>query len=271
MKQSFLGGNYNIGELLQNSRWLELFRWIKAEYFHEVRSMDVAFAFLTLSHPDYSSKAWRWFLGERLDKGEKEILNIETSIDDDEIAYSTFRSLVVLLQVVGIKSIVVVVDELEKITLIHPTKRARYQDQLRRMIDDYPTDMCMYFAIAPRQWELLTKEPTALVRRLAGNWYVLEEFKMDHTKELIEKYLYFARTDNFSSQKAKAKFSNCEPSLCPFTTESINAIQKVSKGLVSSIILLCRKLLEYLYDHQDKYQSITPELVELVKQEEGLS
>lgn len=260
VKASFIAGNFDLSELLQKSKHLELFRWIKGELFQEVRSNDLVVAFLSLSHPDYSSKAWRWFLGGHLTKGEL----FETSIEDDDTAYSTFRNLVDLLRVTGITSLVVLVDELEKITFIDARKRVKYQDQLRRMIDEYPKNMCMYFAIAPRQWESLTKESTALVRRLAGNWYILDEFKMDNTRELIEKYLYSARVDQFSSKEAKAKFSDCEPSLCPFTTGSIDAIQKASKGLVSSIILLSRKLLEYLSDHQNEYKSITPEMVEIV-------
>lgn len=266
LKLSFVGGNFDLSELLQKSQYLELFRWIKADLFQNIRSPDVVKAFLSLSHPDYSSKAWRWFLGGSITKGEI----FETSIEDDDAAYSVFRNLVDLLHVIGITSLVVLVDELEKITFIDARKRVKYQDQLRRMIDEFPKNMCMYFAIAPRQWESLTKESTALVRRLAGNWYILEEFKMNNTRELIEKYLYHARVDQFSSKEAKAKFSDCEPSLCPFTTESIDAIQKASKGLVSSIILLSRKLLEYLSDHQE-HNSITSKMVDMVSKQERLS
>lgn len=224
-----------------------------------------------LSHPDYSSKAWRWFLGGHLDKKEKEDLNVEILIEDDEKAYSIFGNLVKLLQIVGIKSFVILVDELEKITQLDARKRTRYQEQLRQLIDDYPKNMCMYFAIAPYQWGLLTKEPTALVRRLAGNWITLGGFEKDYTREFIERYLFHSRVDKFSSKEAKAKFIDCEPSLCPFTTESIDTIQKASKGLVSRIILLCRKSLEYLHDNQKDYHSITPQLVEFVKKQEGLS
>lgn len=267
LKQSFVAGNFDLSELLQQSKHLELFNWIKADLFQDIRSPDVVKAFLSLSHPDHSSKAWRWFLGGSITRGEI----FETSIEDENTAYSVFRNLVDLLHVIGITSLVVLVDELEKITFIEARKRVKYQDQLRRMIDEYPKNMCMYFAIAPRQWESLTKESTALVRRLAGNWYILDEFKIDNTRELIEKYLYHARVDQFSSKVAKETFSECEPSLCPFKIESIDAIQKASKGLVSSIILLNRKLLEYISDNQKEYKYITPEMVEIVQKKERLS
>jgi len=267
---SFRDGNYEIGTLLQSSQYLDLFRDIKAARFRDIRSNDLVYGFLMLSHPDHSSKAWRWFLGERLEKEEKHTVSIETSIEDDETAYSVFRDLVLLLRMIGIASLVILVDELEKVTLIHAAKRVSYQDFLRRMIDDHPMNLCFYFAIAPHQWEALTKEPTALVRRLAGNWYVLEDFKREYTKELIEQYLYSVRVDWFSSKETKSKFGDCEPSLCPFTTKSVDAIQEVSGGRVSDVILICRKLLEYLYDNQEKYRSITPDLVEYVREQERL-
>jgi len=267
-RKTFRKGDYDIGKLLQSCTHIDLFKKIKAEHFPDVSAGDLVYAFLTLSHPDHSSKAWRWFLGEHLDKEEKASASIEMTIDDDEIAYAMFQSFVILLKAIGITSLVIAVDELEKITFIHASKRVTYQDFLRRMIDDHTKNLCFYFAIAPRQWTELTKEPTALVRRLAGNWYLLENFDRDYTKELIEKYLYSARLEGFSSRDAKSKFGDCEPSLCPFTNESVDAVQKLSGGLVSSIILICRKLLEYLYDNKDKYNSITLDFIEYVKTQE---
>lgn len=271
IKKSFLESKLNLGAFLKNSKFLELFRRIKEDEFHEVHSNDLVFAFLMLSHPDYSSKAWRWFLGGHLDRKEKEEVHVEILIEDDVKAYSIFGDLVKLLQIVGIKSFVILIDELEKITQIETRKKTKYQEKLRQMIDDYPKDLCIYFAIAPHQWGLLTKEPTALARRLAGNWITLGGFEKDYTRELIEKYLFYSRVDKFSSKDAKAKYNDCEPSLCPFTLDSIDAIQKASKGLVSNIILLCRKSLEYFHDNQTNYHSITQQLIESVKKQEGLS
>ena len=209
VRDSFREGTWDVGTFLQSSQHHDLFREIRRTHFAKVRSDDLVSAFLGLSHPDHSSKAWRWLLGERLDKEEKGIANIETTIEDEEIAYSVFRDLLSLFRSIGIKSFVIMVDELEKITYIQATKRAKYQDMLRQMIDDNTRDICFYFAIAPPQWEALTKEPTALVRRLRGNWYLLENFEEPHTKELIERYLDVARTDSFSSKAARARFQDC--------------------------------------------------------------
>lgn len=267
-RDTFREGTWDIGTFLQSSRYLDLFREIRQTHFRGIRSDDLVSAFLALSHPDHSSKAWRWFLGERLDKEEKVSAGVEIGIEDDDAAYSVFRGLRSLLKAIGIKSLVIMVDELEKITYIYATKRAKYQDILRQMIDDNTSDICFYFAIAPRQWEDLTKEPTAFVRRLAGNWYLLENFEENYTKELVERYLDVARTDSFSSRAARAKFQDCQASLCPFTNESIDAVQEISHGKASEILLVCRKLLEHLYDNRDKYQSITKGFVDYVKKRE---
>jgi hypothetical protein len=263
-------GEINMGTFLVKCRHLDLIRELMLPQFQSVHSTDLVLSFFNLCHPDHSSKAWRWFLGERLESEDKESIGVETTIDDDETAYSIFHDFVSLFSAIGIRSLVTLVDELEKITFIHPSKRVRYQDMLRRMIDDHTKNVCFYFAIAPRQWEALTKETTAFVRRLAGNWYLLDDFEEDHTRELIEKYLYAVRVDDFSSKLAKSKFADCEPSLCPFTDESVSAIQRISGGLVSDVILICRKLLEYLHDYQHEYSSVTTDLVKLVAEKEHL-
>jgi hypothetical protein len=263
-------GEIEIGTFLAGCVHLDLIRELMVPQFKEVHSPDLLLSFFNLCHPDYSSKAWRWFLGEKLDRTDKASIGVETTIDDDETAYAIFDDLLTLFGAIGIKSLVALVDELEKITFISASKRSRYQDLLRRMIDDHTKNVCFYFAIAPRQWADLTKQSTAFVRRLAGNWYLLDDFQPGHTRDLIEQYLYSVRVGDFSAKKAKSAFPGCEPSLCPFTNDSIGVIQEISGGLVSSIILVCRKLLEYLYDYSKQYSSVTPELVRLVAEKEHM-
>ena len=138
-----------------------------------------------------------------------------------------------LLRLIGIKSLVLLIDEFEKLTFIHPTKRTRYQDKLRDLIDSNPKNLCLYFAIAPTQWKSLAQESTAFIRRLGGNWDELEGFKNEDTKTLIQTYLYFSRVDGISTNTIKSKYQECEVSLCPFTNESINKIQEITKGRVN--------------------------------------
>jgi len=262
-KNKFLKRDYEIEQVIKNSRRVDLFNHIKNDVFKDINSNDLIFAFLTLSHPDYSSKAWRWFLGEKV-KEEKDTLKIESSIEDAEKAYEVFKNIIKLLKKIEIVGFVLLIDELESITLLNQTKRGRYQDQLRTMIDDYPQNLCLYFAIVPDQWREITSETTALVRRLAGSWFELAPFDKNLTKELIETYLYSARIEKFSSKESKIKFPESDPALCPFTTESIDEIYKVSKGQVSAILLICHEALDYLYDYK-QFNAITPDLIQTLE------
>ncbi len=269
-KEKFLKGKYNFETVLQKSQRLNLFSEIRKDFFKTVNDDDLVFAFLSLSSPEISSKAWKWFQGEKLEKSDKESLNVDKQIDDDESTFLIFREFLKLQKVIGIKSLVLLIDELEKLTYIHATKRTKYEDKLRDLIDENPKNLCIFFAIAPTQWKLLAKESTAFIRRLAGNWDELEGFEEKDTKELIETYLVFSRIEGISPNLMKEKFKECEISLCPFTSSSVKRIQDLTKGRVSQVIFICRRLIDYYYDNQQKYPAITSEVVDTVWAMEGL-
>ncbi|NVM55370.1 MAG: DUF2791 family P-loop domain-containing protein [Candidatus Helarchaeota archaeon] len=262
MKEKIDQETYNAEEILTNSRYKDMFTNIRKTIFTNIQESDVVRAFLHMSHPDKGIASWKWFIGEKLDRQEKETLSMLTTSIDTENAYSLFCDFVQLLHLIGIKNIVLLIDELEKITLISPIRRARYQDNLRQIIDEHPQNVCFYFSIAQRQWSALTREPTALVRRLQGNWHILEPFKKSDVQELIEKYLFSARVLNFSGNVAKKEFPECNPSFCPFNDEAISLIHKKSKGIVSNILLICRSTLNKLIDKSDVYHVIDSNLVE---------
>lgn len=244
--QSYLSGKLGLEELLEKSEFFDLVDELKTSKFSGL-DFDLSQAFILLSNPKLSSTAWRWFLGEHLDRDEKDLLHIDALMDEKD-PYRLFSDFVELLKIVGNENLVILVDELEKITLLTATKKDRYQDDLRRLIDDHPKNMCFYLAIAPRQWQDLTKEPTALVRRLRGNWHLLEDFKESETRELIERYLYSTRFEQYPGQKIKTSFPSCDPSLYPFSDTALDVISKESKGVVSDILMICRKALEHAVD-----------------------
>lgn len=266
MRKSFISSELGLVEVMDKIAFFDLANELKHSKFSRINS-DLVHVFLSLANPKLSSTAWKWLLGERLDKGEKELLYIDTSIDP-KTTYELFRDFAKLFERIGIKNLVVLVDELEKITLLTKLKKDKYQDDLRRLIDDHPKNVCFYFAIAPRQWQDLTREPTALVRRLKGNWHLLEDFKENETRELIEKYLFSARIDQYPGKKVKDTFPSCDPSLFPFTDAAIVTISKESKGVVSDILLIGRKALEVLCDSEE-YKVITAELVKLAIGKKG--
>jgi len=277
IQKSFLADKMNlnnkdeIDKLLQNSSHNIVFRYIRTKYFEDINSSDLINAFLGLSHPIHSWRAWRWFLGESLDKGDKEILDFENTIKDSETAYIIFGHFVKLLNKVGLKSIVILIDELEKITEIHQIKRSKYQDYLRRMIDDHSQKICFYFAIAWRQWNVLYQQTSALVRRLQSNWYTLENFSAEDTTKFIARFLSQGRTENYLKGSAKSAFPDCDPTLCPFSDDSLEAIYKSTSGKISEIIELCSKLIEFLTDNEKQYDHITIEMVDLVNKQRSIS
>lgn len=260
--------DYDVGDVLRNSQFHNLFEQIRQSRFSDVHSHDLVIAFLTLAHPDYSSRAWRWLIGESLDRIEKESIQVEQTIDDANTAYSVFTDVIRLFRNIGISSFLILLDELEKLTILQASREARYEDMLRRMLDDHTKSIGFYFAIAPKQWEEITTRGTALVRRLAGNWYLLGKFEADFTKELLERYLAAARLEEYNTKVARSRFPDCEPSLAPFASDAVASIQRISKGLISNIILVNRTLLEYLYDSQGQYQSINAKMVDEVKDRE---
>ena len=100
--------------------------------------------------------------------------------------------------------------------------------------------MCVFFAIAPTQWDDLIKTSTAFIRRLAGNWNKLDDFKKEDTKELIETYLQFSRIKNYNSQKVREKFPDCEPSLCPLLKNQSNQFKIIRRKNFTGFINLSK-------------------------------
>ena len=112
-----------------------------------------------------------------------------------ELAYKLYKNLLQVLRIVGITSFVLLIDEMERITLIPGMQKATFYDDLRHLIDDSPNGTSYFFAIAPHQWNELTKEPSALSRRLSENTFILDRFDERRTRELIARYIEFKRIE----------------------------------------------------------------------------
>jgi len=270
IRKKFEQKEITVESLLKASTVNDLIAEIRRETFASVRSQDLVSAFLFLAHPDYSSTAWRWLLGEKLSSEERENILVDASISDAKEAYLMMQSMFELLRSMGIKSLVLLIDELEKIVFIPALQRSQYQDDLRHLIDDNPKGLGLFFAIAPAQWSMLSREPTALQRRLAGNIQLLDRFDEERIKDLVKEYIRISRTEEFPEKEVKKKFPQCEVELCPFTLDSIKLILEKTQGIVSNVILLCRKALDYFIDNMDKYEAITSELISAVAKQEGI-
>jgi len=106
LKTIFNENTYEIGDMVRKSRYLDVFREIKREKFSDIGSNDLIYAFLSLSHPDLSTRAWKWFLMDKIDKKDyRDHLMIEGPIDNEKVAYAIFKNFTKLLRLLKIGSV----------------------------------------------------------------------------------------------------------------------------------------------------------------------
>lgn len=252
----------DIKKLLEGSMVTDLFKDIIVKEFGMLKNYDVLYALLYSAHPSFSTYSWRWFLGTKLSRQELDYIKVKSNIDHPRVANTVLNDFITILKQIGIKHVVLLVDELERITFLPSNLRSVYQDDLRHLIDDFPTNMLMVFAIAPYQWQELTKENTALVRRLIDNVFSLEFFTKGQTEQLLSMYLQYSRTDNFPKTD---KIKKCKASLYPFTDESIEEIFVLTGGVSSRILKICRKAIDELV--KNKIDVVKADLVQKIAQE----
>lgn len=264
IKEQFTNEKITLSDFLSKTQFLNIVKVFYRKYFSEITNQDLVFAVLSLAHPEYSSHAWRWLLGDKLGREEQNQIMVTQSISEEN-AYGMFNDLLKALRVIGIKYFALFLDELEDITTLHKTRLDAYQNNLRQVIDDHTKYLCLYFAITPQQWNKLVGAKVALSRRLSTNWFILDEFNEEETRLLIEQYLFSSRSDDFSTKAAQEKFPDCEPSLCPFTLSAVTAMKKRTKGVVSEVLKLARGLLEDAHDNYATPKAITDKEVEKFK------
>ena len=248
--EKFTRNEITLHDLVLDSQYLNIINKFYENFFTTISNKDIVHVVLCLIHPELSLIAWRWILGDKIEKIGKNRISLQNDISPEN-AYRLFNDFIKTLKIIGVQYFALFIDELEDITTLNKLKLNSYQNDLRQLIDDNPNNLCLYFAITPQQWKKLANNKTALTRRLSINWFILDEFDEEETRSLIEQYLYHSRSSSFSTVSAKNKFPDCEASLCPFTTESICAIHKRTKGVISEVLKLGRGVLEEAYDNNE--------------------
>ncbi|MGA2459917.1 MAG: BREX system ATP-binding domain-containing protein [Candidatus Bathyarchaeia archaeon] len=246
-KQSYVLNSYSdVPKYLSIARSLELVNDMLPRL-AAAKNPDLVRAFLILPHPELGSIAWRWFVGSSLSRDEHKTLGIDSTIDDQSIAERALNAFLKLLHVIGLSGLVVLIDELEAITLITRMSRGLYQDALRHLIDGNPGGLAIMFAITPAEWEELTEVPSALERRLAGSVIDLAPFSKKEVLELVQRYLLTSRISG-SAKKSETTDtrSTIEASIFPFTIAALDEIFSTTKGTVSKVVTLCRLCIENL-------------------------
>ena len=245
----------NMKDFVDKSMAVDMFKELANARFPDLKNHDVFFALFNILRPSLSAFAWRWFLGAKLSKDELRTINVTSNIDSSPEAYVIFRDLITLIKSTGINSIILYIDEFENITNVPSNLRAIYQNTLRCLIDDFPQNMVLFFAIAPYQWNELTKQRTALVRRLEDNVLQLDFFTKEQAKDLIQQYLNSSRLPMPEKTSAGGNYGK----LYPFTDEAIDEITISTKGVSSDIIKLCRRCIEDLIETRSN--TVTVEIV----------
>jgi type II secretory pathway predicted ATPase ExeA len=248
----------DIEEYFRNTTSLDLLGDVESSL-GNVKNQDLVRAFLALPHPEIGSYAWRWLIGSSLSKTERELLNIDSTIDDSHISEQVIIAFLRLLYSIGINGVVLLVDEFETMTLIPGISKGVYQDAIRHLIDSNPSGLVLFFAITPAEWGRLTQTPSALERRLAGSVIDLPPFLRSDVQELVELYLSTARSSNFNASGKTRTF--------PFNNESLEKIFSATKGVPQKVVRLCRLCIESIATCKE--DCVNAAFVEKVIKEEG--
>lgn len=235
-----------ISDILSHSRFYDLFFDV-VKSMPKLRKNSTAYALLHLAHPDYSSHAWRWLIGENLSSDERRVIRVEDNISDPIAAEAILDDFMKLFMHTGINTVVLLIDEFENFTLIPKNLRDRFMEGLRHFIDDNPQGVFLAFTTTPFAWTELTVTTNALVRRLAGNELELQFFTREYTEELISRYNKLFRLNDKDLPESSKKY-NTNLDIFPFTTEAIDKIFNESHGLVAVIIKLCRRAIDLSLD-----------------------
>jgi hypothetical protein len=218
---------------------------------------------LHLVNPEYSALAWRWLLGEKFTKDEMNLINVDYSIDDNRTAMTSFLSMIGLILFSGYSALVLLIDEFENLTLIPQQTRFRYMEEIRQFIDENPGRLVTVFATTPGAYVLLTQVPSALQRRLSGKETELTFFTQPDIREMITLYLALGRMKSADIASLVTKHPGTSLETYPFQDAAIETALTKSRGLVSSIIKICRDSLEMAAD--SNLDVIGSDLVDKVK------
>ena len=236
--------NENTSKFMEGVMKRDMFDDVLNTYFKELKNNDVLYGLFYLLVPSSSAYAWKWFLGAKLSRSELSTMQLNGNITNGREAYTVFEDLVYILNHIGVKHLVLLIDEFEKLTLLSKNIRETYQDEFRHLIDDFASKILITFAITPYHWTQLIREDNALIRRLSEYELELDYFKKSEMIELIEQYLKHYRTENFKNLEP----SNYKDNLYPFSDESLDIMYDASKGASNRILRTCRESIEYIID-----------------------
>jgi len=228
-KETDLKQKIEIGEVLIT----DIIEKGKEFLYNHLRYMDFATAFLKLTLDGSKFLSWKYLCGEPIVYEQRRELDVVTLIDTDEKALRAFMALKSILSLMGYEMICILVDELESIELLHPTKKQKVLNSIRRLIDLNPSGLCLIIACTPEAWSSIISDYHAFSERIFRE-VILKPLDRAAVREFIKAYLKAYRTDSDSRN----------PDIYPFTKDAIEQILIAAQGNLRRVLMICNRAIQ---------------------------
>ena len=134
---------------------------------------------------DEAKYAKQWLLGDPVPQGFRTKYGLPSSRITEELAIKLMIDILNLLVRQDIAPILIMLDELEDILTIGPTKRLQYLNQLRLFIDSLSSKTLFLTSSTPAGWDGVVNIYPALARRLSSFTVYLRPLNVDETGKFI--------------------------------------------------------------------------------------
>ena len=236
----------------------DLLHRVKKSHENKFRLRDYLEVAFQLLNSGFESSSWRWLSAERITRTEKGELRVLSEVEEEN-ALDAFHDLRVLFRLGGFNTLVILLDELERITELHKSLESRYFDDLRRFIDNNTEGICLIACVTPTAVAEIHASGHPLERRLLANTDRLDPFDIPLTTELIKAYIARSRNSLLEQQKLtfanykntiQAKQAKADAELFPFAGSVVQSIHEFTGGNIGYTLLACRKLLDEACDRK---------------------
>ena len=211
----------------------EILQNLKRELYQDFGHTDFVNGLIQLALEEHRYDAWKYISGEPLLFETKRVLDVTSSIDNDDRAMRALMSMLHVFQKTGVKMVCILIDELEAIQLVHPWKKQRLLNSIRRFVDLNPLGLCVIMACAPEAWNAIIREYHAFSERIFRE-VVLPPLDKPGATRLIESYLKLQR---ISSKKRKSE-------LYPFTDEAVEEMLIAAQGNIRRLLMICNRAID---------------------------
>ena len=224
---------------------------------NEFKIRDYPFAFFRILDPGTESSSWRWILGERLERQERGLLEVNSLIEENGL--DAFHDFKLLYLKAGFKALFILLDELERVTELHSSLESRYFDDLRHFVDNSTDNVCLVSCVTPGGFAAIQASGHPLQRRLLSFNETLEPFDFDLSAKLVSAYIADARDeyqkisgkkDEAMDKKISSLHRGADPGIFPFTKDSLTTIHEITGGNVGDLLTACSRLLDAACDQK---------------------